>query len=75
VGVRIGRAGHFIAVLDVSEGQVTVADPLSGEERLTLTEFKRAHCCPKQPNGAGCAVDFVEVFWCFLRFAERGCPV
>jgi hypothetical protein len=40
VGVRIGRAGHFIAVLDVRGDLVTVADPLSGETQLTLTEFR-----------------------------------
>jgi hypothetical protein len=43
VGVRWGRAGHFIAVLEIHDGQVIVADPLSGETRLTLTEFKRLY--------------------------------
>jgi hypothetical protein len=43
VGVRIGRAGHFIAVLEVNDGLVTFADPLSGERRLTLTEFRRLY--------------------------------
>jgi predicted double-glycine peptidase len=43
VGVRWGRAGHFIAVLEIHDDQVTVADPLSGETRLTLTEFKHLY--------------------------------
>jgi hypothetical protein len=43
VGGRIGHAGHFIAVLEVHDDQVTVADPLSGEMRLTLTEFKHLY--------------------------------
>lgn len=43
VGVRIGRAGHFIAVLDVHDDLVTVADPLSGETRMTLTEFRHLY--------------------------------
>lgn len=43
VGVRIGRAGHFIAVLEVRDDLVTVADPLSGETRLTLTEFRHLY--------------------------------
>jgi hypothetical protein len=43
VGVRIGRAGHFIAVLEVRDGKVTVADPLSGETQLTLTEFRQLY--------------------------------
>jgi hypothetical protein len=34
VGVRFGQAGHFIAVLDVTGGEVHFADPLRGEERL-----------------------------------------
>jgi predicted double-glycine peptidase len=43
VGVRIGRAGHFIAVLEVHNDQVTVADPLSGEVRMPLAKFKRLY--------------------------------
>ena len=43
VGVRIGSVGHFIAVLAVSEGQITFADPLRGEERLSIAEFQRRY--------------------------------
>jgi hypothetical protein len=43
VGVRIGRAGHFIAVLEVRDGQVTVADPLSGETQMTLAKFQHSY--------------------------------
>ena len=43
VGVRLGRAGHFIAVLEVHDDQVTIADPLFGERRMTLTDFKRRY--------------------------------
>lgn len=40
VGVRIGGVGHFIAVLDITDGQVTFADPLSGQERIPLSTFQ-----------------------------------
>ena len=43
VGVRLGSAGHFIAVLEVSGDRVTVADPLRGKERLSLAEFYRRY--------------------------------
>lgn len=43
VGVKIGGAGHFIAVLDITEGHVTFADPLQGKERLSLVEFHRRY--------------------------------
>ena len=39
VGVDLGGAGHFIAVLDISNDQVTFADPLSGQATLPLPEF------------------------------------
>ncbi|MEO5716709.1 MAG: cysteine peptidase family C39 domain-containing protein [Luteolibacter sp.] len=39
VGVRIGGFGHFVAVLDVSDGRVTYADPLSGKMRLPIGDF------------------------------------
>jgi predicted double-glycine peptidase len=41
VGVRIGGAGHFIAVLDLRDDQVTFADPMIGEEHLSLAGFQR----------------------------------
>ena len=43
VGVRLGGVGHFIAVLDFHDGQVTFADPLSGEEHLSLAEFQHRY--------------------------------
>jgi len=46
VGVRIDRAGHFIAVLEVHDDQVTVADPLSGEIQMTLAKFKHVYEFP-----------------------------
>jgi hypothetical protein len=43
VGVRLGGVGHFIAVLDCHDGQVTFADPLHGEEHLSLADFQRRY--------------------------------
>ncbi|HSI13374.1 MAG TPA: cysteine peptidase family C39 domain-containing protein [Chthoniobacter sp.] len=43
VGVRLGSIGHFIAVLDFQDDQVTFADPLYGEEHLSLAEFQRRY--------------------------------
>ncbi len=43
VGVRLGGAGHFIAVLEFRGGQITFADPLRGEERLPLAEILRRY--------------------------------
>jgi hypothetical protein len=43
VGVRLGRVGHFIAVLDIRGDQVTFADPLHGREQLSLSEFQRRY--------------------------------
>jgi hypothetical protein len=43
VGVRLGGAGHFIAVLDVHDGRITYADPCSGERCLSLAEFQRRY--------------------------------
>ena len=43
VGVRLGGAGHFIAVLDLRDDRITIADPLRGEERLSLAEFQRRY--------------------------------
>jgi hypothetical protein len=41
VGVRLGGVGHFIAVLEASDGQVVCADPLVGKRHLALSEFRR----------------------------------
>jgi hypothetical protein len=43
VGVRLGNIGHFIAVLDCHDDQVTYADPLHGEEHVSLAEFQRRY--------------------------------
>lgn len=43
VGVKFGGAGHFIAVLDLQDDQVTLADPLRGEEHLSLSEFQQRY--------------------------------
>ena len=44
IGVRIGGAGHFIALLEKEGDQITFADPMHGKEQLPLTEFlKRYH--------------------------------
>ena len=39
VGVRFGSVGHFIAVLDISDNQVTFADPASGLIRMPINKF------------------------------------
>ena len=41
VGVRVEGFGHFIAVLDVTGGQVTYADPMEGRQRLPFAEFQK----------------------------------
>jgi hypothetical protein len=43
VGVRVDSLGHFIAVLELRDDQITFVDPLHGEERLSLTEFQRRY--------------------------------
>lgn len=43
VGVRFGEMGHFIAVLDLHDDQITIADPLRGEEHLSLAQFQRRY--------------------------------
>lgn len=43
VGVRLWGAGHFVAVLGIEGDQVSVADPLYGEERVPLAEFRRRY--------------------------------
>jgi hypothetical protein len=40
VGVHFGNVGHFIAVLDLHDDQITIADPLRGEEHLSLAQFR-----------------------------------
>ena len=43
VGLRIGGMGHFIAVLEASNEQVTYADPLSGKSTVSLAEFRKRY--------------------------------
>jgi Peptidase C39 family len=43
IGVLLGGAGHFIAVLEIKDDQVRFADPLHGEERLPLQDFLRRY--------------------------------
>lgn len=43
VGVNMGGAGHFIAVLEVKDGGVTFVDPLGGEEHLPMAEFMKRY--------------------------------
>ncbi|MGC9319912.1 MAG: cysteine peptidase family C39 domain-containing protein, partial [Armatimonadota bacterium] len=40
VGWKLSRTvGHFVVVLEVDDGQVTVGDPLAGEQQFTRQEF------------------------------------
>jgi len=43
VGVRVAGFGHFIAVLKIEDGMITFVDPLSGQQKVTLPEFMKAH--------------------------------
>jgi len=43
VGVRIAGVGHFIAVLDLADDQVTFVDPLFGQFRMPLSQFQRRY--------------------------------
>ena len=43
VGVSLGNFGHFIAVLKIHEGRVTVVDPLNGKREFKLAEFMKAY--------------------------------
>jgi Peptidase C39 family len=43
VGVRLGSAGHFIAVLQVQNDQVSYVDPLRGAHRCSSAEFRSRH--------------------------------
>jgi hypothetical protein len=43
VGVTLGDAGHFIAVLSVDNDRVTFADPLWGESTIPLSDFLRKY--------------------------------
>ena len=43
VGVKLGTIGHFIAVLAVKDDRVTFVDPLTGEETVSMAEFRRRY--------------------------------
>jgi hypothetical protein len=43
LGVRLGHCGHFIAILRRDGDQWTIADPLVGEETVSLQELKRRY--------------------------------
>lgn len=43
VGTQIGGVGHFVAVLAAEGDVLTIADPLSGEERMTMKDFQRRY--------------------------------
>ena len=43
VGVRVGNFGHFIAVLEINGGDVTLVDPLSGKRKLKLADFMKEY--------------------------------
>jgi hypothetical protein len=45
VGVLQADNGHFIAVLDLQGDQLTIADPMRGEEHLSLAEFRQRYHC------------------------------
>lgn len=42
-GTQIGGVGHFVAVLSAEGDMLTIADPLSGEERMTMKDFQRRY--------------------------------
>jgi hypothetical protein len=39
LGVKVGENGHFIAILKLEANEVTLIDPLSGEETMPLEEL------------------------------------
>jgi hypothetical protein len=42
IGIRLrGGGGHFLAVLENKEGIITFVDPLFGQERLPLEDFRK----------------------------------
>gem|GEM_PF-6856600 len=43
LGVKLGTVGHFIASLGREGDQLTIADPLVGQEIVTLQELKRPY--------------------------------
>ncbi len=43
IGVKLGRAGHYITLLDHKNGTYLIADSLSGLQQMTLEEFNRKY--------------------------------
>jgi hypothetical protein len=43
VGTQIGGVGHFVAILAADGDMLTIADPLSGEEQMTIAQFQRRY--------------------------------
>ena len=43
IGVKLGRAGHYITLLDHKNGTYLIADSLSGLQPMTLEEFNRKY--------------------------------
>ncbi len=43
VGVHQGSTGHFIVVLEQTGSQLTIADPMRGEEHLSMAEFQHRY--------------------------------
>ncbi|HEY3899785.1 MAG TPA: cysteine peptidase family C39 domain-containing protein [Chthoniobacter sp.] len=41
--MRLGSVGHFIAVLAMDGDVVTVADPMHGKRRISLTQFQKQY--------------------------------
>jgi hypothetical protein len=43
LGVRLGSAGHFIAVLEMQDDQISYVGPMRGAHRCTTAEFRSRH--------------------------------
>ncbi len=41
IGVKLGKAGHYITLLDNQNGVYTIADSLNGIHRFSLVEFEK----------------------------------
>ncbi|WP_035604082.1 cysteine peptidase family C39 domain-containing protein [Haloferula sp. BvORR071] len=42
LGISLGGAGHFIALLEIADSEITFVDPLRGRQRMSIDEFKRS---------------------------------
>ncbi|MGC4121721.1 MAG: cysteine peptidase family C39 domain-containing protein [Myxococcales bacterium] len=43
LGVKVGAAGHFVALLERTGEQLVIADPLEGRLSMTVAEFERRY--------------------------------